>query len=355
VRGNVIEAINPDTVPDDAEIIELPNMTLLPGFMDAHVHLDISDSNFHQLTTTENGASAALRAAKSARETLLGGFTTVRNVGQVNPSLDLIMVSVANAIKKGQIIGPDVIASGHTIGISGGHVDPTMGIAEGCFELDWRYGIADSASEARKATRYQIKHGAKVIKISATAGVLSLESSVGAQQMTDEEMRAVVEEAARHDIKVAAHAHGTEGIKAAIRAGVASIEHGSLIDKEAASMMKKKGVYLVPTTGLLDTIELGELPAIMQDKANYVLPLASANLSKAIARGVPIALGTDAPFVAHGENAYEFVGNGKTRYDTTTIYTIWNYQYGTDKLTSWDQRNLADGLKLPPYPILQTH
>ena len=154
--------------------------------------------------------------------------------------------------------------------------------------------------------------------------------------MTDEEMRAVVEEAARHDIKVAAHAHGTEGIKAAIRAGVASIEHGSLIDKEAASMMKKKGVYLVPTTGLLDTIELGELPAIMQDKANYVLPLASANLSKAIARGVPIALGTDAPFVAHGENAYEF--EAMVKRGMTPLQSIQSGTINTAKLFDLNDR-----------------
>lgn len=307
VRDGTIQAINPPDIPQDAAVIDLPGMTLLPGFMDAHVHLAISDSNFHHLVMSENGASAALRAAQSAQQTLLGGFTTVRDLGQVNPALDLVIVSLADAIEKGQVIGPDVIAAGHTIGITGGHADPGMGIAEGRFEPDWRYGVVDSPDEARKSARYQIKHGARVIKISATAGVLSLEKSVGAQQMTDEEMQAAVEEAARHDIKVAAHAHGAEGIKAAIRAGVASIEHGSLIDREAASMMKKKGVYLVPTTGLLDTIELGQLPMVMQDKANYVLPLAAENLSKAIKRGVPIALGTDAPLVPHGENAFEFV------------------------------------------------
>jgi imidazolonepropionase-like amidohydrolase len=306
VRGGFIAEINPGIIPEGATIVNLPGMTLLPGFMDAHVHLAISDSNFHPLLMSENGASAALRAAQSARQTLLGGFTTVRDLGQVNPSLDLVIVAVADAIEKEQIIGPQVIAAGHTIGITGGHADPGMGIAEGRFEPDWRYGVVDSPDEARKSTRYQIKHGATVIKISATAGVLSLEKSVGAQQMTDEEMLAVVEEAARHDIKVAAHAHGTDGIKAAIRAGVASIEHGSLVDREAAAMMKKQGVFLVPTTGLLDTIELDQLPAIMQDKANYVLPLAAANLSKAIERGVPIALGTDAPLVPHGENAFEF-------------------------------------------------
>ncbi len=344
IEDETIAAINPAEIPESANIINLPDMTLLPGFMDAHVHLAISDSNFHPLIMTENGASGALRAAESARQTLLGGFTTVRDLGQVNPSLDLILVSLNDAISKGQVIGPDVIAAGHTIGITGGHADPTMGVAEGRFEQDWRYGIADSVDEARKATRYQIKHGARVIKISATAGVLSLEKSVGAQQMTDEEIAAVVEEAARHDIKVAAHAHGTVGIKAAVRAGVASIEHGSIIDREAMSMMKKKGTYLVPTTGLLDTIELDRLPEIMQAKANYVLPLAAANLSEAIERGVPIALGTDAPLVPHGENAYEFevmVKRGMTPLQSLQAGTI----NTADLFGLSDRGELKEGLR----------
>jgi imidazolonepropionase-like amidohydrolase len=300
-------------------------MTLLPGLMDAHVHLAISDAEFHKTLLTENSASAALRAAQSARETLMGGFTTVRDMGQVNPSLELITVSVADAIAKGQIIGPDVIAAGHSIGITGGHVDPTMGYAEGRFERDWRYGIADGVDEATKATRYQIKHGAKAIKISATAGVLSMESSVGAQQMTAEEMRAVVEEAARHDLKVAAHAHGEDGMKAAVVAGVASIEHGSMVNRDIMRLMKKNGTYLVPTTGLLDTIELDKVAPAMRDKANYILPLASENLTQAIKAGVLIALGTDAPLVPHGKNAHEFeamVNRGMTPLQSIQSGTI---------------------------------
>lgn len=306
VEGDKIVDINPAVLPKDASNIDLPGMTLLPGLMDAHVHLAISDAQFHKTLLTENSASTALRAAQSARETLMGGFTTVRDMGQVNPALELITVSVADAIAKGQIIGPDVIAAGHSIGISGGHVDPTMGYAEGRFERDWRYGIADGVAEATKATRYQIKHGAKAIKISATAGVLSMESSVGAQQMTGEEMRAVVEEAARHDLKVAAHAHGEDGMKAAVVAGVASIEHGSMVNRDIIRLMKKNGTYLVPTTGLLDTIDLNKVAPEMRAKANYILPLASENLRDAIKAGVLIALGTDAPLVPHGENAYEF-------------------------------------------------
>jgi imidazolonepropionase-like amidohydrolase len=325
VQGDKIVDINPAEVPKDANNIDLPGMTLLPGLMDAHVHLAISDAEFHKTLLTENSASAALRAAQSARETLMGGFTTVRDMGQVNPSLELITVSVADAIAKGQIIGPDVIAAGHSIGITGGHVDPTMGYAEGRFERDWRYGIADGVDEATKATRYQIKHGAKAIKISATAGVLSMESSVGAQQMTAEEMRAVVEEAARHDLKVAAHAHGEDGMKAAVVAGVASIEHGSMVNRDIMRLMKKNGTYLVPTTGLLDTIELDKVAPAMRDKANYILPLASENLTQAIKAGVLIALGTDAPLVPHGKNAHEFeamVNRGMTPLQSIQSGTI---------------------------------
>lgn len=325
VEGDKIVDINPAAVPKDAINIDLPGMTLLPGFMDAHVHLAISDAKFRKTLLTENSASAALRAAQSAQATLMGGFTTVRDLGQVNPSLELITVSVADAITKGQIIGPQVIAAGHSIGINGGHVDPTMGYAEGRFELDWRYGVADGAEEAMKATRYQMKHGAKVIKISATAGVLSLESSVGAQQMTEEEMRAVVEEAARHGIKVAAHAHGAEGIKAAVLAGVASIEHGSMVNSDIIREMKKSGTYLVPTTGLLETIELDGLEPEVQAKANHILPLARDNLREAIKAGALIALGTDAPLVPHGKNAYEFeamVNRGMTPLQSIQSGTI---------------------------------
>jgi imidazolonepropionase-like amidohydrolase len=344
VSDGRIAAINPAEVPAGTEVVKLPGMTLLPGFIDAHVHLAISDSNFHPTITSENGAMATLRAVESARQTLLGGFTTVRDLSQVNPSPDLIVVALDRAIEQGRVIGPDIVACGHSIGISGGHVDVTMGTAEGRFELDWRYGIADGAEEVLKATRHQIKYGAAVIKISATAGVLSPEPSVGAQQMTEAEMRAVVEEAARHGIKVAAHAHGSVGIKAAVEAGVASIEHGSMIDRDSMRLMKKRGTYLVPTTGLLETIELDLLPPVMQDKARHILPLAAKNLVEAIKYGVPIALGTDAPLIAHGKNAYEFeamVARGMSPLDSIRAGTV----NGAELLGTSDRGRLKAGLR----------
>jgi imidazolonepropionase-like amidohydrolase len=157
-----------------------------------------------------------------------------------------------------------------------------------------------------QAVRYQIKHGAQVIKTCATAGVLSMEGPVGAQQYTEEELRAMVEEAERHGIKVAAHAHGNAGIKAAVRAGVASIEHGSELDTEAIALMKERGTFLVPTTYLVDRINLAVLPPLVRRKAETILPVARESLRRAIAGGVKIAFGTDAGVFPHGENAKEF-------------------------------------------------
>jgi imidazolonepropionase-like amidohydrolase len=173
-------------------------------------------------------------------------------------------------------------------------------------ELGPKDGVADGPWEVVEAVRYQIKHGAQVIKTCATAGVLSLEGPVGAQQYTYEELKAMVDEAARHGVKVAAHAHGTEGIKAAVRAGVASIEHGSMLDDEAIALMKEKGTYLVPTTYLADRINLAVLPPVVRRKAETVLPVMRESLRKAIGAGVKIAFGTDAAVYPHGENAKEF-------------------------------------------------
>ena len=180
------------------------------------------------------------------------------------------------------------------------------GWSPGILEQTWRDGVADGPDEVVKSVRYQIKHGAKVIKTCATAGVLSFEEAVGAQQYTFEELKAMVDEAARHDIKVAAHAHGTQGIRDAVRAGVASIEHGSILDDETIALMLEHGTYLVPTTYLADAIDMAALPAPIREKAETVLPYAKESIRRAIASGVKIAFGTDAGVYPHGENAREF-------------------------------------------------
>jgi imidazolonepropionase-like amidohydrolase len=309
VTGGMIEAVNPASPPRDAAVIDLGDVTLLPGFIDMHVHILLRDAASYRADLLgETGADAVLRSTTSARKMLLAGFTTVRDMAQIHFTPDLLAVSMARASDAGWIEAPRIVAAGHAISITGGHIDPEMhaGISTSLFHLGPEYGVSDGVDEVVKAVRYQIKHGARVIKISATAGVMSVEESAGAQQMTEAEMRAAVEEATRHGLKVAAHAHGTEGILAAVRAGVASIEHGSLINDEAIRLMKERGTYLVPTTALTDTINLASLPPAVRRKAESIRPLARANLRKAALAGVKIALGTDAPLVPFGENAREF-------------------------------------------------
>ena len=309
VRDGLIEAVNPASPPSNADVVDLGNVTLLPGFIDMHVHVLVRDATSYRPDILgENGSNAVLRSTTSVRKMLLAGFTTVRDMAQLHLTPDLLAVSLARASDAGWIDAPRIVAAGHAISITGGHIDPEMhaGVSTSLFQLGPDMGIADGADEVLKAVRYQIKRGARVIKISATAGVMSLEESVGAQQMTEVEMRVAVEEAARHGVKVAAHAHGTEGILAAVKAGVASIEHGSMIDDEIIRLMKERGTYLVPTTSLTDTMDVASLPPTVRRKAESVLPLARANLRKAAQAGVKVALGTDAPLVPFGHNAKEF-------------------------------------------------
>jgi imidazolonepropionase-like amidohydrolase len=328
VSDGLIQAVNPASPPSNADVVDLGNVTLLPGFIDMHVHVLVRDATSYRPDVLgENGSNAVLRSTTSARKMLLAGFTTVRDMAQLHLTPDLLAVSMARASDAGWIDAPRIVAAGHAISITGGHIDPEMhaGVSTSLFHLGPEVGIADGADEVLKAVRHQIKRGARVIKISATAGVMSLEESVGAQQMTEAEMRVAVEEAARHGVKVAAHAHGTEGILAAVRAGVASIEHGSMIDDETIRLMKERGTFLVPTTALGDTIDLASLPPAVRRKAESVLPMARANLRKAAQAGVKIALGTDAPLVPFGDNAKEFgamVDRGLTVIDALRAGTI---------------------------------
>jgi imidazolonepropionase-like amidohydrolase len=209
------------------------------------------------------------------------------------------------AVERGEVLGPWVVPAGHSLSITGGHGDET-GFRPGILVGGPEQGIADGVDEVRKAVRAQVKYGAKVIKVVATAGVLSFEEQVGAQQYSDEELIAIVEEAARHHVRVAAHAHGTEGIAAAVRAGVASIEHGSLLDDATIALMIERGTYLVPTSYLGRAIDLDNLPPLLRRKAEWVLPRARESLRRAIAAGVRIAYGTDAAVYPHGDNGKEF-------------------------------------------------
>jgi imidazolonepropionase-like amidohydrolase len=297
--------------PPGAQTIDLGDVTVLPGLIDAHTHLTYDiEGEWVTRSVRELPADAALRGARNARRTLEAGFTTVRDVGAPG----FADVSLMNAIDSGMVPGPRMIPSAHALSITGGHCDET-GWAPGILEHGPDEGIVDGAAAALRAVRYQLKHGARVIKICATAGVLSFETTVGAQQMSDEEMKTVVEEAARHGVKVAAHAHGSEGLLAAVEAGVASIEHGSMLNDAIIGEMKKRGTYLVPTAYLLTAMPLDRLPPLLAAKAKQIIPLAQESHRQAVKAGVRIAFGTDAGVYPHGLNGREFavyVGYGMT-------------------------------------------
>jgi imidazolonepropionase-like amidohydrolase len=300
VQGEKIAAVNPATLPSGHRTVDLGDVTLLPGFIDMHTHLgsEISASSFTDAVRLIE-SDYAFNAVGFALKTVQAGFTTVRDYGGD------VTVALGKAVARGLITGPRVIPSRNALGVTGGHCDVT-GFAPGVLEQTPKDGVADGPWEVVQAVRYQIKHGAEVIKTCATAGVLSLEGPVGAQQYSYEELKAMVDEAARHGVKVAAHAHGADGIKAAVRAGVASIEHGSTLDDEAIALMKERGTYLVPTSYLVDRINLAVLPPLVRAKAETILPIARESLKRAIAAGVKIAFGTDAGVFPHGENAREF-------------------------------------------------
>ena len=327
------------TAPAGAAVIDAGDATLLPGFIDAHVHLTSEiRPGFDTEPVRETAVDGAITGVANAYKTLRAGFTTVRNVG----SGGFADVALMRAVDRGTILGPRIIPAAHALGITGGHCDIT-GFAPGIRERGPQEGIANGADEFTTAVREQLKHGAKVIKICATAGVLSFEESVGAQQMSEAELRAVVEEASRHGVKVAAHAHGVVGIKAAVRAGVASIEHGSILDDEAIALMKERGTYLVPTRALGGLIDMAALPPLLRGKAEQILPMADASFRKAVAAGVKVALGTDAAVMPHGLNAKEFavmVDAGMTPLQALQAGTL----NGAELLGTPDRGQLAVGM-----------
>jgi len=348
VEGDRIVSVG-GRAPRGAQLLDLGDVTLVPGLTDLHTHLSSSlEGNWVMRQVTEDDADAALRAAKNARITLMAGFTTVRDMSGF-PG-----VALKHAIERGDADGPRIFAGANSIGITGGHCDVT-GFKPDLLEPDYRYGVADGPGGVLKAVRYQIKHGADFIKICATAGVLSFEGTVGAQQLSDEEMQTIVAEATRHGYHVAAHAHGTQGIKAAVRAGVRTIEHGSMLDDEAIRMMIDRGTYLVPTTYLVGAINLDALPAPIRTKAETVLPLAVESLRRAIQAGVKIAFGTDAAVYPHGDNAREFatlVERGMTPIDAIRASTTVAAEVlGVDDRGRIAAGLLADIVAVPGNPL----
>jgi imidazolonepropionase-like amidohydrolase len=289
-------------LPADAVRIELPDATVLPGLIDAHTHLTM-DPNFGYQELGISVARETLIGAKNARLTLLAGFTTVRNVGADGFS----DVALRDAINAGDVPGPRMLVSGPAMGITGGHCDNNL--------LPYEYhavgdGVADGIAAVQHKVRENIRYGADLIKICATGGVLSKGDDPQASQYTLEEMKAIVADAHRLGRKVAAHAHGAQGILWASEAGVDSIEHGSYIDDAAIAEMKKNGTYLVPTLYLadwfLENAERNHIPDFYLSKAKAVMPIARKNVAHAFASGVKVAFGTDAAVYPHGLNAHEF-------------------------------------------------
>ena len=297
-------------VPANAKVIDLGDVTLLPGFIDMHTHLIgrvLGDPAGENALVRDYASFGAILGVQHARDTLMAGFTTVRNVGADGRFDDF---ALRKAIDEGWTQGPRIAAAGHSLGIRGGHCDDN-GYRPGMFDPGIEDGIADGPDQVRAAVRYQIKYGADVIKTCATAGVLSEGSAaVGVTQYTYEELKAMVDEASKLGRKVAAHAHGTEGIKIASRAGVASIEHGSFLDEEGARLMKTNGTYLVPTLSAAEGVEraakTGVLKGLRAEKALLAAAAVRNAIKLAVANKVPIAFGTDAGVVPHGTNAHEF-------------------------------------------------
>jgi len=300
-------------IPAGAEVIDLGDATLLPGFIDAHTHLTFPYSDDYNRSQLDNlrktVAEKALDASVNARVTLLAGFTTVRDVG----SSDFLDVGLRNGIASGDVPGPRMLVTVHALGATGGHCDHQDGFREGLFghESGPLDGVINGPDQARYAVRLDHKYGADMIKVCASGGVLSPTDDVDTPQLTQEELNAIVDEAHALRRKTAAHAHGAEAAKRAIRAGIDSIEHGSFLDDEALDMMKARGTYLVPTLmaveGLQEKFDRGiYMPPAIAVKARAAIAAIHSTFQRALAKGVKIGLGTDAGVYPHGRNAEEF-------------------------------------------------
>jgi len=259
------------------------------------------------------------------------------------------------AIDAGWVPGPRVIPAGHALSITGGHCDQTTGLGPGVVPPDFVSGSADGVDEVLKAVRYQIKHGAKVIKICATAGVLSFEGPAGAQQYTLEELRAAADEAHRHGLRIAAHAHGTEGIIASSEAGIDSIEHDSMMTDEAAAIIRKNGNFVTPNLHLIDTLKDTELPPTLRAKQDYLAPLAIESFRRDLKVGLKVSFGTDAGVFPHGDNAKEFtarVAAGDTPLNAIRSATIVNAElFGTLDRGKIEAGLLADLVAVAGNPL----
>lgn len=360
VEGNKITEVKEGFVKAEAndKIIDCKNKTVMPGLMDMHVHVESETKKAGTADRfTMNPPDVAFEAAKIANTTLMAGFTTVRDLGGSG-----VNISLRNAINKGLVNGPRIFTAGKTIATTGGHGDPTNGYRKDLMgDPGPAEGVINGADEARKAVRQRYKDGSDLIKITATGGVLSQAKDASGAQFTDEELKAIVETAKDYGFRVAAHAHGAEGMKRAIRAGVNSIEHGTFMDDEAIELFKKYGTWYVPTiiagksTG--DSAKIpGYYSEIVTPKALSVGPKIQATFAKAYKAGVKIAFGTDAGVYKHGKNYIEFqymVEGGMPALETIRCATIHAADLlgVMDRLGSIEKGKLADIVAVDGDPI----
>jgi imidazolonepropionase-like amidohydrolase len=361
IEGDKIVSVGAgSTAPAGAKVINLPNSTVLPGLIDAHTHLTGDNTKLGYDALGISTPREALTGAKNARITLEAGFTTVRNVGASGYS----DVALRDAINDGDVPGPRMLVSGPPLGITGGHCDENLLPFEFHYSAD---GVADGVAGVQHRVREVIKYGADVIKFCATGGVMSKGDDPNASQYTLEEMKAIVADAHRLGRKVAAHAHGAQGVAWASEAGVDSIEHGHLMDDNAIATLKKNGTYLVPTLYLIDwwseNMERTHAPDYLKAKMKMVSATAQKNAQKAIQSGVKIALGTDAAVYPHGLNAHElavYVRLGMTPLQAIQSATVtdaellgWSDKVGSIETGKWADIIAVDGDPLQDVTTLQ--
>ncbi|MFJ9896295.1 amidohydrolase family protein [Streptomyces sp. NPDC091280] len=330
------------------EVLDLGDVTLLPGLMDMEVNLLMGGrgETLAFSPVQDDPPLRMLRAVGNARRTLRAGFTTVRNLGLfVKTGGYLLDVALAKAIDAGWIDGPRIVPAGHAITPTGGHLDPTMfaAYAPGIMTLSLEEGIANGVDEVRKAVRYQIKHGARLIKVCASGGVMSHTGTPGAQHYSDDELRAIVDEAHRRGLKVAAHTHGADAVRSAVEAGIDCIEHGFLLDDDTIALMAERGTFLVPTTALIDGMDMSHSAPELVEKAAEIFPRAKTVVSRAGKAGVRMALGTDAPAIPHGRGAQELIAlvdRGMTPLEALQAATV----NAAELIDAQDRGRIAPGL-----------
>ena len=358
VRDGVIAEIGPAIeAPSGARIVDLSGYTVLPGLIDAHTHLTIDIKNQDPLAELEHtAAERALGSLPNARAVLLAGFTTVRDLGSYRALVD---VALRDAINRGDVVGPRMYVAGAYVTITGGAGAVTGFAPDVTLPWDLRFGNANSPDEVRERIRALAGQRVDVIKVFATGAVLTHNSNPSGREATPEELAAAVDEARNFGLKVAVHAHGADGIKAAVRAGAASIEHGTLMDDEGRMLMKQHGTFLVPTLEVRDCVG-GNYPPEFVAKANQIMTAQLQNFRKAVNAGVKIAFGTDIGVCPFGQNAREFslmVQNGMTPMQAIQSATVAGADLLgiSDKVGSIKKGKLADLIAVRGNPLTDVH